>query len=662
MKQIGIVCLLLLVVFGQAIAENYQKIRIYLSTSEDIQKIADLGIDFEGSYYKRDQFIDLQISRFEKDILENSGFITEVLISDLEEFYRSRLETRTGEGFGYGSMGGYYTYSEVMADLDSLIATYPNLVSQKQIIGYSVLGKPLVAVRISDNPNIQENEPEVLYTGLHHAREPMSMMVLQYFMWYLVENYGSDPQATFLVDNRQMWFIPVVNPDGYVYNEQTNPNGGGMWRLNARDNNDNGSHFQSGIDGVDLNRNYGYQWGYDNSGSSPTPGSQTYRGPGPFSEVETAFVRDFCNQHQYITALNYHTYSNLLIHPWAYNDSPTPDHQYFYTFGMDMTRFNGYVLGTPSQTVGYAVNGDANDWMYGEQTSKPKIFAYTPEVGSSSDNFWPPTNRILPLAQENLYPNIVLSYIAGSFPKIVRNSIRPYGQNRYADPGEMIKIYPEITNYGLKPTGPVGIELVSRQPSITVLQNSIQFPGMQTFDSLAAGIPWKFQVPYTTVPGTSLVFDLQIFDNGTLVNTDSLIMTVGTFDIAFADSGNTALTRWSAGGSNGSWGMTSTSSHSPVYSFTDSPVGDYANSCDFWLRSESVNLSDATSARLHYWTKWDIEAGWDFGLVEISTNNGISWTSVKGNYMKPASGSGVQTPGLFGYDGVQNEWVQESID
>ena len=71
----------------------------------------------------------------------------------------------------------------------------------------------------SDNPNDDENEPEVLFTGLTHSREPLSMMNLFYFVQQLVEQYGLDPELTFLTNNREMWFIPVINPDGYVYNE-----------------------------------------------------------------------------------------------------------------------------------------------------------------------------------------------------------------------------------------------------------------------------------------------------------------------------------------------------------------------------------------------------------------------------------------------------------
>jgi len=142
-------------------------------------------------------------------------------------------------------MGGFTTYQEMLDELDQMRSLYPNLISARistsNITTYE--GRTVYYVRLSDNPDVDENEPEVLYTGVHHA----------------------------LVDNIEMYFIPVVNPDGYVYNQQTNPNGGGMWRKNRRNNGD-------GTYGVDPNRNYSYLWGYNNTGSSPTSSSDTYRG------------------------------------------------------------------------------------------------------------------------------------------------------------------------------------------------------------------------------------------------------------------------------------------------------------------------------------------------------------------------------------------------
>ncbi len=213
--------------------------------------------------------------------------------------------------FRLGSLGGYLTLNELMAELDSMHLHYPNLITARQTIDSfeTYEGRNIYYVKISDNPEIDENEPEIMYASLTHAREPMGMQQLIYYMWYLLENYDTDAEIRYLVDNCQMYFAPCVNPDGYRYNQQTDPNGGGMWRKNRR--NVNNTDY-----GIDLNRNYGYQWGYDNIGSSPSPSSMTYRGSAPFSEPETLAMKWFAENHNIQLILDYHTYSDVLLYPW----------------------------------------------------------------------------------------------------------------------------------------------------------------------------------------------------------------------------------------------------------------------------------------------------------------------------------------------------------
>lgn len=397
---------------------KYSQVRVHITSKDEILALAEVGlavdhIDFRGTYF------DVVLNNEEVAILRSLGKGFEVLIDDLEAEYRSRaklsatelnaLKTQTPtlyatpSNFHYGNMGGYLTFAEVVAELDQMRTLYPNLISVRQSLGLSIEGRDLWMVKISDSPDIDETEQEILYTGLHHAREPQSMTTLIYFMWYMLENYGSDATVTGLVDNRELYFVPVVNPDGYVYNQSTNPNGGGMWRKNRR-NNGNGTF------GVDLNRNYGYRWGYDNSGSSASTSSETYRGTAAFSEPETQVMRNFALSRQFRMANNFHSYGNLLIFPWGFiANFYTPDHATYTAWGQDMTQFNNYTDGTANQTVGYLVNGEANDWLYGEQVLKDKVFGFTTEVGTSSDGFWPAQARIIPLADENIYPNLFLA-------------------------------------------------------------------------------------------------------------------------------------------------------------------------------------------------------------------------------------------------------------
>ena len=133
-------------------------------------------------------------------------------------------------------MLGNYTWDELNERFDILQEQYSEIISDKVIIGQSIEGRDIWAFKVSDNPNEDEDEPEVLYNSLTHSREPVGMMSL-YFVQHLGEEYNSNSEITYLIENREMWFIPVVNPDGYVYNESIEPNGGGMHRKNRRDTN-----------------------------------------------------------------------------------------------------------------------------------------------------------------------------------------------------------------------------------------------------------------------------------------------------------------------------------------------------------------------------------------------------------------------------------------
>jgi carboxypeptidase T len=437
-------------------SDKYAKVRIYINGLSDFNKLVESGVDIDCQLDRKNlDRPEIWVSYEEIKLLRNLGLNVEIIIPDWDAYYsHMKLKGKVDEkyfkekygikGFGYGSMGGFYTFNEVVAQLDTMKLLYPSLITERQAIGYSIENRPIWMVKISDNPDLNENEPQVLYTALHHAREPQGMMTVIYYMYYLLEKYGIDPEVTYLVNNREIYFIPVVNPDGYEYNRTTNPNGGGMWRKNRRNNG-------GGIFGVDLNRNYGpyAYWDSPNGGSSTSPSSEIYRGTAPFSEPETAVIRDFLLIRGIKACLNYHTYGNLLIYPYGALGRETPDSLIYREFARDMTAFNGYVYGTDMQTVGYRTRGNSDDYMYdGEPLSvRPKIFAMTPEVGSSTDGFWPNPSRIFPLAIENLRPNLYYTWIVGEYPSIAsKNFITNSG---YIRGGDTVQFVIELKNKGL---------------------------------------------------------------------------------------------------------------------------------------------------------------------------------------------------------------------
>jgi len=378
-------------------AEAVMQVRIDMTEKSDILKIAELNLDIiyqdPETYY-----IDIVADQKDLDELNSAGLNYSIVHQDMTAFYQSRY----GEVL---DMGGYPTMEEAYDSLDLLNSTYPHIVSQKDSIGYTIEGRPIYMVKISDNVSNDEDEPELFINGLIHAREPGALLFNLYYMRYLCANYGTDPLVTELVDEREFFFVPLINPDGYEYNRLTDPNGGGMWRKNRKNN--------GGSYGVDLNRNWGYQWGYDDEGSSPYGSDETYRGTAPFSEPETESMRQFINSRNFVASLNYHSYGGYLLYPYGYEDIFAEEIDLFRAWADSMLFDNNYAGGTAWQLL-YNTNGDACDWGYGEYEEKPRIYSFVVEIGTGNDGFWPPEYRIPEHNEENLGLALVFSQLAGN--------------------------------------------------------------------------------------------------------------------------------------------------------------------------------------------------------------------------------------------------------
>ena len=661
------ICMLLLVT-TLLFSQNYKKVKIHLNNLSNVPQLNSIGLEIDHAHFNRDNSINVFLDDTQFSRLQSSSLQYEVLIDDWFKYYDKQKKMSSSEremnlmktaqlygvtGFDFGSMGGYYTLDEIYQKLDEMFTDYPSLITAKDSIGNTNENRPIYFVRISDNPNVDEDEPEVLYTALHHAREPESMMQMIYFMYYLLENYGIDDEVTYLVDNRELYFIPVVNPDGYRYNEETNPNGGGMWRKNKKDNNDD-AVFNEDDDGVDLNRNYGYKWAFDNSGSSPTPSSATYRGTKAFSEPETEAVRQFCIAHDFKLALNYHTYSNLLITPWGYIPEATPDSIFYSDIASDMTQYNNYTWGFSSEII-YAVNGDSDDWFYGEQTEKNKIFAMTPEVGES---FWPAEDRIFPLAEENVYPNLYLAWVAGGFVNTSNIQI----EQEYYSAGDSGSISVTVKNKGLQAADNIIMRVVSESDQISINQDNVEIiylePGEERFFGDAA----QFVISDSAAAGESIELIITVDMGKWRLSTQHVSVIVGIPKTYFVDNAS-SLEDWMAESNvSTNWELTTNNFYSSPSSFTESKTGNYLSNATVTLTKQSeVDLSKIEKPLLSFMTKFDIEKGWDYGQVLISSDSGDTWKAVGGNFSILGTGS-FQPTGVPVYDGKESDWVKEIID
>ena len=644
MRNLAISIMFLMMIYSNDLEKHHQ-VEINESQSNIVDLLYSIGVEFDHFRFEDNS---LRIAVSDSDLIrmnEHSISYT-ILIDDLTSYYQSRFTNSESRDFPDGSMGGYYTFEEVVEKIDEFHLNYPNIVSEKVSIGTTLEGRNIWSFRVTNLLDYSGNEPEVLYTGIHHAREPMSMMNLIYFIMHLTENYGIDEQVTHLVDNRDMWFVPVVNPDGYVYNQTTEPNGGGMHRKNKRSNGCGGYDT-----GVDLNRNYPFLWGYDDSGSDPNPCGQTYRGSAPQSEPEIQSMTSLVEGHDFKLALNYHSYSDLLIYPFGYtynNPMNQEDLDIFIEYGEQMVQFNGYALGTGPELL-YPVNGEACDYMYGEHG----IFAYTPEIGGNSDGFWPATSRILPLAEENLFPNLFLALNGGSNYTIDSQiGDGPYEQ------GGSYPIFIQLANSGLGDSNGEITIAFSSSNFIEFEVEELQFNGMDARSSIDLEDIAYFEVLPGAPEGTIESISISVRDEDGYESITEIQFILGETTVLFYDNFNTNQ-GWIAGGfgdnaTSGIWErgipngtelygqwVQPNEDHSDEGSYcyvTGNGQGNGAGYDDIdngktTLTSPTLDLSDYSAAFVSYWRWYTNNLGdgpnQDYWQVDVSSNGGGSWISIE---------------------------------
>lgn len=650
MKPIILFLLIITALFSAAAQPRYSQVRIPVRSAEEFRRLTALGVATDHFSGKIGTAVDVFVSGDEAEALRANGIPYTVLIPDWERHYAARrssalpvsssLPSGAPTYFRYGSMGGFLRYQEMVQQIDSMHLLFPALAAAKDSIGITIEGRPIYAVKISDGVGTHEpGEPEVLYTSLHHAREPQSMMTVIYFMWWLLENYGTDPVATYLVENRQMWFIPAVNPDGVLYNEATNPEGGGMHRKNRRD-------VGTSNKGVDLNRNYGphFMWDYPNPlGSSTTPNNDSYRGTDPFSEPETQAVRRFIEQRNIRTCFNYHTYGNYLIYPWGYRSGESDDSILYRYWAYEMTGGSRYTTGTDLETVQYSTRGNSDDYMYSDSGKVP-TFAFTPEVGATG--FWPTKAEIYPLAEENVHQNVLLAYTAGAFP-----SFRDFTAEQSA-PG-VTALAVKVRNIGLQRSGVWNLSAAPLPGGAPVQRTLGAVPSM-------AESTVVFLIP--SVPEGPRAVVVQASDSAGILKSDTLRFYSGTGTVLFHDSAATTA-MWNTGSG---WGVATETSNGNTY-FTDSPAGDYASNANNALTlTTPLDLTAFGSAELTFRTVWEVESTWDFAIVEASSNGGISWSPLRTTSARRGSArdGSMQPATLHGYDGYTPgmTWLEQRAD
>lgn len=661
--------------------QKYSKVKIYIS-KDHVRNLQQAGLAFDHGYYdEENQYFITSVNPNDLSILQNSHIKYTVLIDDeaqdflkrnkVSDFYlNDNTRTVAGAGarmsffespaqsianiittpaaFTMGSMGGYYTLAEINTKINNMVANYPTMV-KVDTIGTTLLGNKIRVVKIASNVTVTKAQPEILIDALHHAREPLSMMNVIFFMQYILENYSTNARIKEIVDSRQLYFIPCINPDGYDYNHSTNPSGGGLNRKNRKNNGD-------GTFGVDLNRNYGFDYGYNNVGSSNVTSADNYRGVSAFSELETQAMRNYVRTRKFKIMLEYHAYGGDWINSYCVpaRTLNASDALFLSQSGAQMTKYNFYKVGTPLNTVGYEANGGSNDWWFaGDVANIDSIPSFSPEVGLGLTTFWPAASTIIPYCKEVFYGTLQAVLIGGSFVKVEDKTPLNLPAGSTGNFTFTVRRLGRVDSSVTVTVLPIeGIQSVGAPVTISSLPKYGNTYDGSIGYTLTSGIPTGSRVrfAYQTVTGGITKLDT--------------VTTFYTPAAVFSDDMETAAnfaTKWTAA----TWAYSTKKSVSGTHSLANVPAtgtASYANNVNINITTKTaMDLGSATAAYLSFWVYYKSENGSDkmqvLGSSAATSNAYVALSGI--NTVAENAGNIGGVPSLTGQQGY---WVREIMN
>ena len=609
-----------------------QVVLVDIRSAEALEQILAMDLDLWSDYPGIRQ-VPVHVSVAERDALAAAGFSFSVINPDLWATYQRELSEHAQAP--RQPFDQYPTLDEIIAFINNLAATHPEL-CEVFSIGNSIEGRPIWVLHIAGTGG--DHKPAVFYHGLQHCREWIGGPVVLYLADYLVNNYGTNPDVTAMVNALDIYLAPCVNPDGYAYTWTT---GNRLWRKNRRNNGD-------GTYGIDLNRNWLGGWG--GVGSSGNTGSETYRGPSPFSEPETAALSNFITTNFGIIAyMDYHSFDELILWPYGYVNivPPEPDYTTFNTMGTEIQSLIQGVHGVtyaqgPIYSTIYQCSGGSVDWTYGREDRLGLSIELRPS-GNDPNGFILPPDQILPTCEENLpaivhltqwaaaqsrlalsLPNGAPAVLAPAADTPIDVDVRYFGQQLVAD-SLLLHYRYDGGAFQTAPLVPVSGDLYRGTLPGTTCGGSPQyyFSAEGTVSGTVdypAGAP---AAPITTPVGQLItVFSDNCETNPgwTVQNSTSPALTDGPWDRGVPVNCRRGDPQSDYDGSGQCW-------------LTDNNPTNCASDVDggyTWLNSPTINLSGSAHARVSFAVWYTNFTGNnpvnDLFKVYVSNNNGSTWT------------------------------------
>ncbi len=710
---LGILCLL---IFKYQALGQEKWSRVKIAAPADLNARAQLIGLLQIDHFDTDEkgFVVTEISESAVELLKSTTYQFELLVPDVARhldslnqiYYASVNNKQKGKLLGRvaieqpgstldkiiqrpnafevkSTFGGYYSFAEMEAAMNTLVATYGNI-AQKFSIGKTREGRDIWVIKISDNVANDDNEPEILYMGLQHAREAITGASMIFFMQYLCEQYGKDNRIKDLVDNREFFIIPCFNPDGWEYNRSQGA--GSMWRKN-RNPVDSTVTTGKGQDkdkiiieynayGVDLNRNWGVDWancsapinGPSSSCGSGTKTADTYWGNAAFSEAETQAVRNFAKSRNFIAGFDQHAYGPYYSLPFGRqslhkDQMPQKGKDFYNTIPALMGKYNGMRAADSYDALSYEVAGGFKDWMLmGELGAsinggrKDTVWAMTGEggAGGGSNSFWAPAGQIVTLCKGMAYQNLQLAYAAGTYVDI-------------QDASDIaLNTKTGSLNFKVKRLG-LGNNQV--KVSLIPLENiigggTVTIPSMVYYEDYIGAL--SYTLPAALSNGQRVKFAWKVETDG--YSYADTVVKIYNPTIMLSDDmeGSSVLSNWAV--SNG-WNYSTDDKYDGSKSLAESPGGKYSTSTTRIATNNNVlNMSGASAAYLTFWTKYRAENFRDKMQVQVSTNstNGVdgNWTAIPGKFtiQEPGTYDGSTINGQPSLTGIRDYWTQEVFD
>lgn len=628
--------------------------------------------DYDIASYRPNEYLDIVVTEQQLELFRARGY--DPIITQTEERLKNNLQKRSER------IEGYRTYDDVLDEILTLAQMHSDIVriydlgdswakiyTQEGNNYYQNYQHDIWGVKVTTNPDSLNDKPAVYYMGAHHAREPLSAEVPMDFLNLLLDNYQTDDEIAYLIDNTEIWFIPLVNPDGHkIVLNQVDV----WWRKNIRDNNNNGSfdtfnYYGYGTDGVDLNRNYAFEWAPGGQFSAPT-----YPGPSPASEPEVQPMQQLMAEHHFVAGITYHTYSELVLYPFGYaSNIYAPDvaalSDLAVTMAETIPKLNspGHYDPMPSWDL-YPARGTTDDYAYGVHG----IFSYTFELGVE---FIPSPPHIQQISDDNMEAALILlrrvhnSTLTGHVtdsttgePLIAEVFIEgiddtgvfryPYLSNEHFGryyrlllPGEHDVTF---SAYGYVDSGPHTVTITDEGQTLLSVALDPAGEGMisgtvtdfftQTpiANALVEIIDAPLDPAYTDDEGSYLfdtvpygVYQIKITAEGFGMHIEEVIVSqeenfcdIELFSPYYTDAFDN-LNYWQL---SGDWGLSEQYVYSGNYSLADSPAGNYqSNMNSYALFDQDIDLTTAFNASLSFYARYSLETAYDFCYLQVSDNS-----------------------------------------